>query len=295
LPIRTQIKEIGALNNLTAEHEIVQLNPQLPFKYYLHNENSSKTVAPHWHQSIELGFLVSQNELKCNDNNFTYHYHKGDIWVINSRNIHSAQLDTTKSLMEFCLIIDYKFLQQAYPKIEQIKFDLHGRPDSIKKLIAYQDLEKHLRMMIQLLQEPRTTGTTLELTGQTYLILANLIENFSYESPDQITEINDNLIDHALKLINSNYMADLNSNNLAKQLNTSITTLNRQFNQSVQMPINRYITTVRLLNAQKELLNTTKNIDLIAIDCGFSSTKSFVRNFKKWKGITPFHYRKVFH
>lgn len=280
---------------MTIKHEIVQLNSKLPFKYYLHNENSSKSVAPHWHQSIELGFLVSNNHLECKDNNSTYHYQKGDIWVINSRNIHSEVLDTTKSLTEFCLIIDYEFLQQAYPKIDQLKFNLHGRPNSIKELIAYQDLEKHLKLMIQLLQEPRTGGITLELTGQVYLVLANLIENFSYEDSESSTRINDNLIDQALKLINSNYMTDLTSNNLAKQLNISITALNRQFNQTVQMPITRYITTVRLLNAQKELLNTTKNIDLIAIDCGFSSTKSFVRNFKKWKKITPFQYRKVFH
>lgn len=280
---------------MTIKHEIVQLNSKLPFKYYLHNENSSKSVAPHWHQSIELGFLVSNNHLECKDNNSTYHYQKGDIWVINSRNIHSEVLDTTKSLTEFCLIIDYEFLQQAYPKIDQLKFNLHGRPNSIKELIAYQDLEKHLKLMIQHLQEPRTGGITLELTGQVYLVLANLIENFSYEDSESSTRINDNLIDQALKLINSNYMTDLTSNNLAKQLNISITALNRQFNQTVQMPITRYITTVRLLNAQKELLNTTKNIDLIAIDCGFSSTKSFVRNFKKWKKITPFQYRKVFH
>lgn len=280
---------------MTIKHEIVQLNSKLPFKYYLHNENSSKSVAPHWHQSIELGFLVSNNQLECKDNNSTYHYQKGDIWVINSRNIHSEVLDTTKSLTEFCLIIDYEFLQQAYPKIDQLKFNLHGRPNSIKELIAYQDLEKHLKLMIQHLQEPRTGGITLELTGQVYLVLANLIENFSYEDSESSTRINDNLIDQALKLINSNYMTDLTSNNLAKQLNISITALNRQFNQTVQMPITRYITTVRLLNAQKELLNTTKNIDLIAIDCGFSSTKSFVRNFKKWKKITPFQYRKVFH
>lgn len=280
---------------MTIKHEIVQLNSRLSFKYYLHNQNSSKTVAPHWHQSIELGFLVSDNQLTFRDNNVTYHFKKGDIWIVNSRNVHASCLDTTESLFEFCLIIDYGFLKKAYPEFDQIKFNLHGKPESIKQLIAYQAIEKNLRVMIQLLQGQKNPSTKLALTGQTYLLLASLIENFSCQNSDYQNQVNDNLIDRALELINSNYMTDLNGTNLAKQLNTSLTTLNQQFNQAVQMPISKYITVIRLLNAQKELLNSDNNIDLIAINCGFSSTKSFVRNFKKWKGITPFHYRKVFH
>jgi len=278
---------------MTITHEIVQTSPKLPFKYYLHDANSSKYVAPHWHQSIELGFMVSKNDLNFKDNDTIYHYHQGDIWIINSRDVHASTLNTTKNLFQFCLIIDYDFLKKIYPEINQLKFKLHGKPDCIKQLLAYQDLEKQLRLMIQLLQEPKTAGTDLTLTGQTYILLANLINNFSYETTTE-SPINDTLIDKALGTINENYTENLTENALAKELNTSVTTLNQQFHQTVQMPINKYITIVRLLNAQKKLLNTTKNIDYIAIECGFSSTKTFVRSFKNWKGVTPFRYRKTF-
>ncbi|PMD67838.1 AraC family transcriptional regulator [Companilactobacillus nuruki] len=279
---------------MNIKYEVVQPTPKLPFKYYLHDENSQKIVTPHWHRSIELGYLTSNNYLEFKDNDITYHYQKGDIWVINSRDVHSSQLNDSKNLMQFCLIIDYDFLKQAYPNINQLTFSLHGRPTSIKQLVAYQELEKELRMMIQLLQDQRDDGSNLSLTGHIYLIMANLIQNFSHKSDSTQTQLNETLIDQALGTINTYYMGDLNSNNLAKQLNTSVTTLNQQFHQAVQMPIGKYITTVRLLNAQKELLNTTNNIDSIAMNCGFSSTKSFIRNFKQWKGTTPFHYRKKF-
>lgn len=277
---------------MTITHEVVQPSPQLPFKYYLHDENSPLTVNPHWHRGIELGYLTSNNKLNFKDNGITYHYQKGDIWLINSRDVHSSNLDTANDLLQFCLIIDYDFLKQAYPDINQRTFNLHGRPTSIKQLLAYQELEKQLRMMIQLLQGPKDDSSKLALTGRIFLIMANLIQNFSTNSNSLQTRLNDSLVDRALGTINTYYMGDINSTSLAKQLNTSVTTLNQQFHQTVQMPIGKYITTVRLLNAQKELLNTTDNIDSIAINCGFSSTKSFIRNFKQWQGTTPFHYRK---
>lgn len=280
-------------SNMEIKHEIVQPTPRLPFKYYFHDKNSSKTVAPHWHQSLELGFLVSDNDLKFKDNGDTFNYHKGDIWIVNSRNVHGSTINTTKSLFEFCLIIDYDFLKQIYPNIDQIHFSLHGRPHSIKKIMSYQELEKQLRIIIQLLQEPRDSNSTLALTGRVYLLLSILLDNFS-SKVNAITAVNDSLVDRALGTINQDYHDNLNGTLLANKLNTSVTTLNQQFHQTVQMPINKYITVVRLLNAQKKLLNTTNNIDFIATECGFSSTKSFVRNFKKWKGVTPFRYRKTF-
>lgn len=276
---------------MTIKHEIVQTTPKLPFKYYFHDGKDIKHVPPHWHQSLELGFLVSDNVLKIRDNNATFTYHKGDIWLINSRDIHEAQFESVKNVFEFCLLIDYDFLKQIYPNIDQIHFSLHGRPAQLSQLIPYQEIEKQLRIMIQLLQEPKTDSNNLNLTGHLYILIALFLKNFSRQITSD-TLVNESLIDKALSTINTNYAENLNGTILAKRLNTSVTTLNLQFHQAVQMPINKYITTVRLLMAQKKLLNTDRNIDCIAIECGFSSTKSFVRNFKNWKGTTPFQYRK---
>lgn len=40
-------------------HETVQTIPRLPFKYYEHDPLTDINVAPHWHQGIELNYLVS--------------------------------------------------------------------------------------------------------------------------------------------------------------------------------------------------------------------------------------------
>lgn len=274
-------------------HEIVQPTPKVPFKYYFHDENSPRRVAPHWHRNIELGFMVSKNTILVKDDNQENEYHQGDIWVINSRDIHETTFINRKSVFVFCLLIDYDFLKKIYPDIDQIHFDLKGKPACLKQLIAYQELEKQLRMMIQLLQEPRDDTFNLDLTGRIYILMANLINNFSHKVTSN-TSVNESLIDQALGLINSSYTEDLNGTVLAHKLNTSVTTLNQQFHQTVQMSITKYITTVRLLAAQKKLLNTNQNIDYIAIDSGFNSTKSFIRNFKNWKHTTPYQYRKNF-
>lgn len=71
-------------------HENVQSTAQLPFKYYEHNSADSISVAPHWHQGIELNYLIQGDALNFIVDGKTTSYHPGDIWAINHREVHSA-------------------------------------------------------------------------------------------------------------------------------------------------------------------------------------------------------------
>ena len=71
-------------------HEAVQTIPRLPFKYYEHDPLTDITVAPHWHQGIELNYLVSGTVLKFVTDGQTAEYRPGDLWTTNRRVVHSA-------------------------------------------------------------------------------------------------------------------------------------------------------------------------------------------------------------
>ena len=53
-----------------------------------------------------------------------------------------------------------------------------------------------------------------------------------------------------------------------------------------------YLTSVRLYNANKELMNTDYSVLQIALDNGFPDARSFINKFKEVYNETPNKYRK---
>jgi len=96
-------------------HETVQTIPRLPFKYYEHDPLTDINVAPHWHQGIELNYLVSGTTLKFVTDGQTNEYRPGDLWTTNRRVVHSASGPTEVDWVEFGIIIDDDFLHTHIP------------------------------------------------------------------------------------------------------------------------------------------------------------------------------------
>ncbi|WP_125764694.1 AraC family transcriptional regulator [Companilactobacillus hulinensis] len=274
------------------KQEELDINSSLPFKSYVH-QGHGVNVAPHWHQGIEINYLISDNDLEFKENGKTTHYHQGDIWVTNSRVVHEAHLNSENRWLEFGLIVDYSFLKRIYPKIDEIKFEVNNEASLIHPN-GYRKLQAHLRDFYQTSLLPTNDANDLRMTGILLLIMSILIEDFIERVPRINDSSNENLVDSVTIQINNRFREPITGFELAEEFNTSLTTLNRQFNKNVQMSVGKYITMIRLLNAQKKLLSSNQTIEYIASDCGFANSKAFIRNFKEWKHITPFRYRKMY-
>ncbi|CAM3068333.1 helix-turn-helix transcriptional regulator [Lactiplantibacillus plajomi] len=96
-----------------------------------------------------------------------------------------------------------------------------------------------------------------------------------------------------MRAIDQHYANPISGTTLARQFHVSLTTLNQQFNQTVQLSVNRYLRLVRLMNARQLLLETDLKVTYIAIQYGFGNAKTLNRNFKAWKGVTPSDYRQA--
>lgn len=58
------------------------------------------------------------------------------------------------------------------------------------------------------------------------------------------------------------------------------------------MGLGHYINRIRINHAQQLLVESDLPIKHIAIDCGFNSSQSFVRAFRRATGIAPHQLRK---
>lgn len=274
-------------------HETVQSLAQLPFKFYEHDSQTIR-VNPHWHQEIEINYLVQGGPVNFVIDGQTNRFQSGDIWATNHREIHSATALKNEHYLEFGLIIDDNFLQQQIPQSKDWQLNLKGIASAHRHHQSYQRIKNHLLAIQQILREPLTDLSRLNVLSHFYGLLNELGENFTQSHSNKDVSPNSNLVDDVMVQINQNYAEELDGNILASEHHISLTTLNKQFNANIQMSVNQYLRLIRLLNSRRLLLETDRTIDYIAASCGFSSGKTFNRNFKAWKGITPSDYRNNF-
>ena len=107
------------------------------------------------------------------------------------------------------------------------------------------------------------------------------------------TEFHLKQINLVLGYIHSNFITNINANDLAKIGGYSIFHFHRIFKEIVGQNIDEYIRNTRLEKTSNLLIyNQHKTIEQIAIDSGFSTATGFTNAFKKKFGMTPKEWRK---
>ncbi|MGS0678599.1 AraC family transcriptional regulator [Lactobacillus johnsonii] len=270
------------------EHEEVQNNQRLPFYFYYDN----KVMQPeHWHQGIELNYLIKGKDLRFALEGQTYHFNSGDIWLVNRRQIHSASGEVGEWEYEG-LIIDDDFLLSQYPSSINWNLYLLGQKNT-KKQRAYNELVKEVVELGRLCRKPLTDARRFIVLSHLMKIIVLLDQNFN--NKEQVVQSpNLALGDEIIKYINEHFQEDIQVGDIAQKFNISHVTLNRQLKQTNNLSMGKYLKLVRLMHARELLLNTNKSIELVAYESGFSNTRVLNRNFKSWKHKTPTEYRNEF-
>lgn len=269
-------------------HEEVQNNQRLPFYFYYDNQAMQPE---HWHQGIELNYLIKGKDLRFALEGQTYHFNSGDIWLVNRRQIHSASGEAGEWKYEG-LIIDDDFLLSQYPSSINWNLNLLGQK-STKKQRAYNELVKEIVALGRLCRKPLTDARRFIVLSHLMKIIVLLDQNFN--NKEQIVQSpNLALGDEIIKYINEHFQEDIQVGDIAQKFNISHVTLNRQLKQTNNLSMGKYLKLVRLMHARELLLNTNKSIELVAYESSFSNTRVLNRNFKSWKYKTPTEYRNEF-
>jgi AraC-like DNA-binding protein len=93
------------------------------------------------------------------------------------------------------------------------------------------------------------------------------------------------------KIIEQNIYASLSIAELATLCGMSISTFQRTFHNIFEQTPAKYILEQRMIKAKKMLRNQNKRISEIAYDCGYQSTSTFNRLFKKLFNLSPSEFR----
>lgn len=125
-----------------------------------------------------------------------------------------------------------------------------------------------------------------------FTILATYLSrlyNFTDKSKDKST-LN---IAKTVAYIEKHFNENILTNQLAEMINLSPRHFNRLFVQTYNTTPYKYLISLRIQQACNFLKNTNKNVSEIAIECGFSDSNYFSRQFKKVTNTSPLEYRKT--
>ena len=100
---------------------------------------------------------------------------------------------------------------------------------------------------------------------------------------DRINRIMDYIVDH--------YKSKLSIQSIADVACMHKASVGRFFKHITGFTLVEYINLVRIGKVCEQLNETSKSINVIAMECGFDNLSNFNRCFKKLKGITPQQYR----
>lgn len=98
-------------------------------------------------------------------------------------------------------------------------------------------------------------------------------------------------ITDALEFINANFDKDIKAKELAEICNMSETHFRRVFESHINMPPMDYVNLIRVQKACDLLKKTNNPMDVVAAKCGYTTTSTFNRNFKKFLDTSPYQWK----
>ncbi|GIP33550.1 response regulator [Paenibacillus sp. J2TS4] len=98
----------------------------------------------------------------------------------------------------------------------------------------------------------------------------------------------------AQALIQGEFQSDLTLTDVAKRVGMSRSYFSRCFHDITGRTFNDYTREVRMKHSEKLLKQTNKPIHWVAMESGYPNEKYFSKVFRKWTGMLPSEFRKLY-
>lgn len=273
----------------------------------------------HYHSSIELIYIIN-GCLEVDKVDHKYVLEKGDMYIINSEDIHKI-----KTINEDNIILIANINETL---VKELHGGLYGdmfRGRYIKNLVdidylcnntyiedkhdAVQKLKEYLLRVyiIKSLYNECINGDETATIMKKYIhncdfyykmIISLMIEEFGIvECFQKIADLDDDMSEKNytfIRYISENYSNKITLDDISKEFNFSKYYISRLLNEKDFGGLNNYLKNIRSYKGKDMLFNTNKSISEISELVGFGTTSMFTNSFKEIFGMTPTEYRKKF-
>ena len=232
----------------------------------------------HYHPFIEIYHLVA-GETKYFIAGEVYLMKKGDLAIIPCGILHRTMNENGR----YCERINVCF-------DEELVSDPSLVEGMVPRIIRGHDFNFPIEPLLCEMEKEYVGGqeySSVMLRSYLDRLLVCLRRLGSTPKPESGVSPADRPILDAARYITEHYGEELTLEGLAKRFAMSPGHFSKKFKSTTGFGLSKYITQVRILNAEKLLLHTKLSITDISMRCGFSDSNYFAAVFKAQKGIPP--------
>lgn len=259
-----------------------EVQPKSPIKIITYHFTDHAKIWRHWHEYLEIIYLVRGNFTLKSDNNI-FNVSDGDIIVFNPFEVHESVLLSPENEY-FVFIVPPEFLQCCQEGqtllFESIIKNSNECKNAIKKAAEH--------------SESSNENSAFLLNSEIFRFLFFAAKDFSCikSKPAEYIEKNKHMVEDIKNRISYCYAEPINIELLASAFFVSVSHLQHTFKQQTGMSIIDYINKTRIENSKRLLRETQLHVSVIAEKVGIADYNYFSRVFRKYEGISPTQYRK---
>lgn len=235
---------------------------------------------PHFHSNIEILYVL-EGEIKITINRESRLLTAGCASVAGSFDIHSY--NTPSYSRTIILIIPTDLINSFHILTRSASFACPFMEPGFR--------DKDMRNAMEQLVSFSDVRDSLIAKGYIYVVLGILTEQLGLSNT--VKKESDLVIRDILIYLEEHYLEDLTIEELARIFGYHKDYLSRLFNTSIGVGFSHYMGILRSRHAAMLLRNSDLNLDEIAYQSGFNSTRTFYRAFQSFYNVTPSSYRKA--
>ena len=277
----------------SAYHEpIPHRTGDFPLGYYYVDRNFPRyRMSAHWHKEVEI-IRVRSGSLRLYLDDQAFDAVGGDLVSVGGGVIHSGE--PTECVYE-CIVFDLEALTPA-PASFRASLTPLLRDNLILKNRTI-EANPGLRASVEELFRLASTdfiGSEIEMLGAIFRFLGEHLKNLDAAQLHAVSERTfqkAEQIKPALEYIERHYAQHITLETLARLSGFSPKYFCRYFRAIVHRSPIDYLNYYRVECAAGFLAGTDMNVAEVAVNCGFSDSSAFIKQFRRYKGVTPKQYK----
>ena len=262
---------------------------EFPIDYYhLDSQHPEYRMKLHWHLEYEL-IRVLNGKLTLYADGTPFLMEAGDICFLHDGVLHEA---VPESCEYECIDFDITFLQRALP--DELVTELIRKKQLVNTRLPADSPEISKQM------DALSAALNSYTDGSVYLAVGALFSLFGLIRRNSLfhpaPEKNDNLrrgfrqIKKVLRFIEEHYTEKLTLEQMSREVGMSPKYFCRFFKSITHRTPIDYLNDYRIEAACALLRQDENSLTTVAYNCGFNDYSYFIKQFRKYKGITPHKY-----
>lgn len=286
-------------NQTTAQYEDIRHSDKgesIPFCSHLHVQGSHfDEVIAHYHEDIEIIYVL-EGSFFASVSGHEYSISSGDLLLINSKEPHAFR--RYPSCRYICLQFDPFILFSTSRTSFEAKYIMPFimSSSSPQRVISANELAStNIGSLVEDANREfskREYGFELAVRSDICQIFLWFLRKWHAQGVNMNISASMRSEDIArlegvLKYIDENFMHTVSAEKMASMCNMSYSYFSRFFKASIGETFSEYLTYVRVTEAEKLLVSTSRNVSQIAMETGFSNASYFITQFKRHRHMTP--------